>query len=173
MRSRGAKSALVAGLLAGALALVAESQVAAAVALGAVLVLLSTAVLLELAQRGDSANGTGVNRIEVTALFGCGVVVFADDRVLAGAAGVATIVLLLVIGFVEGHLRAVWWAAVLLMSALTADILWQVGLDPFDRSDEYEPIPQSPFVLLGLPLPMAVVAAGVGARWMWRQLRRV
>jgi hypothetical protein len=42
-------------------------------------------------------------------------------------------------------------------------------LDPFDRSNHYEAIPASPFVLIGLPPPMAVVAAGVAARRLWHR----
>jgi hypothetical protein len=107
----------------------------------------------------------------VVGLFGCGVLVFADHQAVATIAFGATIVLLLVVGFVEGHLRAVWWAALLLASALAADILWWLDWDPFDRSDDYEPIAQFPFVLIGLPIPMALIAAGVGARWLWRHAR--
>jgi hypothetical protein len=107
----------------------------------------------------------------VVGLFGCGVLVFADHQTLATIAFGATIVLLLVVGFVEGHLRAVWWAALLLASALAADILWWLDWDPFDRSDDYEPIAQFPYVLIGLPIPMALIAAGVGARWLWRHVR--
>jgi hypothetical protein len=105
----------------------------------------------------------------IAGLFGCGVLVFADDRTLAATAFGTTIALLLVVGFLEGHLRAVWWAVLLFASALVADILWWLDWDPFDRSDDYEPIAQFPFVLIGLPLPMVLIAAGVGARRLWRQ----
>jgi hypothetical protein len=40
-----------------------------------------------------------------------------------------------------------------------------------DRSDDYEALPQTPFVLIGLPIPMAVVVAGVGAATLWRRIR--
>jgi hypothetical protein len=75
------------------------------------------------------------------------------------------------VGFVERRIRAVAWAAVLVVSAFFADCLWQIGWEPFDRSDDYEAISQTPFVLIGLPIPMAVVAAGVGAGALWRRVR--
>jgi hypothetical protein len=170
MRSGRAKIALLAGLVAGAVVLVAGSEIAGTVALVATLLLLPAAAFLELFQRGDLMRRMGATRAQVAGLYVCGVLVFADDSALAAAAAVATIVLLLVTGFREGHLRAVWWAAVLLMSAITADALWLLDWDPFDRSEQYEPIGQSPFVLIGLPLPMALIAAGVAARRLWRQL---
>jgi hypothetical protein len=112
---------------------------------------------------------SGVKTAPVVGLFGCGVFVFVDNQTLATIAFGATVVLLLVVGFVEGHVRAVWWAALLLASALAADILWWLDWDPFDRSDDGEPIAQFPFVLIGLPIPMALIAAGVGARRLWRR----
>jgi hypothetical protein len=169
MTPRGTTTAVIAGLLLAALGIVAESGVVAAVALGATLVLLPAAVLMELVRGG--APTRAVRTVLVVSLYGCGVLVFADAQTLATAALGATILLLLATGFVEGNLRAVWWAAVLVMSALTADVLWQLDWDPFDRSDDYEPIAQFPFVLIGLPLLMAVIAAGVAVRWLWRQLK--
>jgi hypothetical protein len=56
------------------------------------------------------------------------------------------------------------------MSAFTGDALWQLDWAPFDRSDQYEPIGQFPFVVIGLPLLMALIAAGVAARRQWRRL---
>lgn len=143
----------------------------AIIALGATLVLLPAALVIELVRRSNSTRPGAVKARHVVGSFVCGVLVFADDEALAAAAFAATIVLLLVIGFAEGHLRAVWWGAVFLASAIAADVLWRLDWDPFDRADEYEPIAQAPFVLLGLPLPMAVIAAGVAGRWLWRQLK--
>ena len=171
MRARGAKVAVLAGLVAGGVALAAESQLVTTVALGATLVLLPAALLIELVWRGNLTRAGGVKTLHVVGLFVCGVLVFADEQTLAAIAIGATVVLLFAIGYVEGHFRAVWWAAVLLMSAIAADVLWQLDWDPFDRAGEYEPTAQAPFVLIGLPLPMAVVAAGVAARWLWRQLK--
>jgi hypothetical protein len=170
MRLRSAKVALVAGLVAGGIVLVAESAVVSIIALGATLVLLPAAVLVELVGRERSIGAGHVKAVQVVGLLVCGVLVFADKEGLATTALVVTVALLFITGFMEGHLRAIWWAAVVLISALVADVLWQLGWEPFDRSDEYEPIAQSPFVLIGLPLPMALVAAGVAARWLWRRL---
>jgi hypothetical protein len=171
MTARGTTTAVIAGLLFAALGIVAESGVVATVALGATLVLLPAAVFMELVRRGAPTRAGAVRTAVVVALFVCGVLVFADAQTLAIAALGATILLVLATGFVEGNLRAVWWAAVLVMSALTADILWLLDWDPFDRSDDYEPIAQFPFVLIGLPLLMAAIAAGVAVRWLWRQLK--
>jgi hypothetical protein len=105
------------------------------------------------------------------ALFVGGVFVFADVGALAGIGMAVTVVSLFTIGFVEGRLRAVWWAAILVASALFADVLWQLDWEPFNRSDDYEALPQTPFVLIALPVPMAVIAAGIGARAIWRRTR--
>lgn len=171
MTARAAKIALVAGIVAAGIALVAPSAVVGTVALGATLVMLPAAFVIEFVARGDSMAVHGVKTAPVVGLFGCGVLVFADEQTLAMTAFAATIVLLFVVGFVEGRLRAVWWAVLLLASALTADIFWWLNWNPFDRSDDWEPIAQFPFVLIGLPIPMALIAAGVGARWLWRQAR--
>jgi hypothetical protein len=52
-------------------------------------------------------------------------------------------VVLFAIGFVEGRLRAVFWAAMLVASAFVADVLWQLDWEPFNRSHDYEAIPQT------------------------------
>jgi uncharacterized SAM-binding protein YcdF (DUF218 family) len=97
------------------------------------------------------------------------VLVFADDLRLASAAAMATLGLLFVLGFVDGRLRAVLWALVLVASAMIADGLWWVGWAPFDRSHEYEAMAQTPFVVIVLPVLMVVVAAGVAVRAIWRR----
>ncbi len=106
------------------------------------------------------------------ALFLCGVFIFADASALSIPAFAATIVLLLALGFRHGHLRAVGGAWVVLASAVVADVLWQLNWEPFNRSGEYEAIAQSPFVLIGLPVPMAIVAVGVAARALLQRKRR-
>jgi hypothetical protein len=169
--SRGPKIAVIAALLLAALGIVAESQVVAVFGLGAMLVLLPAAVFMDLVPGGAVTRAKAVRTVLVVSLYVCGVLVFADTQTLATAALGATILLLFATGFAEGNLRAVLWAAVLVMSALTADILWLLDWDPFDRSDDYEPIAQFPFLLIGLPLLMAFIAAGVAIRWLWRQLR--
>ena len=171
MTARAPTTAVIAGLLLAALGIVAESGVVATVALGATLVLLPAALFMALVRGGAPMRAGIVRTVLVVSLFVCGVLLFADAQTLATAALGATILLLLATGFVEGNLRAVWWAAVLVTSALTADILWLLDWDPFDRSEDYEPIAQFPFVLIGLPLLMAVIAAGVAVRWLWRQLK--
>ena len=83
----------------------------------------------------------------------------------------ATVAILLTIGFVERRLRAVFWSVIVVASAFLADILWQLDWEPFNRTDDYEAIPQTPFVLIGLPIPMALVAIGVGVGAVWRRVR--
>jgi hypothetical protein len=105
-------------------------------------------------------------------LLAAGVLVFCDDAgvSLAGTAGV--VAALLAIGFVERRWRAVAWAAMVLVSAFLGDVLWQTGWDPYDRSADYEALPQTPFVVLALPVPMAIVAVGVAAGRLGHRLRR-
>ena len=100
-----------------------------------------------------------------------GILVFSDVGALAAAGFIATVAMLLTVGFVEGRLRAVAWAAVLVASAFVADFLWQIDWEPFNRSDDYEAIAQTPFVIIGLPIPMALIAAGVAAGVLWRRVR--
>ena len=108
--------------------------------------------------------------IRAAALLIAGVLVFADDPAVASVGTTATIGLLIAIGFFEGRLRAVVWAAVLVASAFLADVLWQLDWEPFNRSEDYEALPQTPFVLIGLPVPMAVIAIGVGAAAFGRRI---
>ena len=110
-------------------------------------------------------------RGRAVALLCAGVLVFSDVDAVAIAGFTATIAVLLTIGFVEGRFRAVAWAAILVASGFVADILWQVDWEPFNRTDDYEAIPQTPFVLIGLPIPMALIAVGVGAGAVWRRVR--
>ena len=161
MRSRAAIALLTAGI-------VACAPVFVDVPLGdfvllAVAVLVPAAVVVELAARRDS----GMTAL-IGALFACGVLIFADERAVGVPAFVATVALLFATGVVQRHIRAVLWAVVFLASAIVADVLWQLDFAPFDRGADYEPIPVSPFVLIGLPVPMAIIALGVGARSLWR-----
>ena len=110
-------------------------------------------------------------RARAIALLLTGVLAFSDVRALAWAGFYAAIVTLVVIGFVERRLRAVAWAVILVASALVADVLWQLDWEPFNRSEDYEAIPQTPFVFIGLPIPMAIIALGVGAGALWRRIR--
>lgn len=105
------------------------------------------------------------------ALYVAGVLVFADAQTVATAALAGVTTVLMVIGWRSGRLRATGWTLVLLLSAFTADSLWWAGFAPFDRSDEWEAIPQTPFVLIALPISMAVVALGVIARAGWYDAR--
>jgi hypothetical protein len=109
--------------------------------------------------------------VRAVALFVAGVLVFADVDALAAVGFGATVVMLFVIGFVERRSRAVAWAGIFVASAVVADFFWLLGWEPFNRSGEYEPIPQSPFVLIGLPIPIAVIASGIGAGLLWRRYR--
>jgi membrane-bound metal-dependent hydrolase YbcI (DUF457 family) len=98
------------------------------------------------------------------ALLLSGVLVFADARGVSALGLFATIGLLIAIGYRDGSGWALLWAFLLVGSAVIADALWQAGWEPFNRSDEYEAIPQTPFVVIGIPLPMAIIGFGVLAR---------
>ena len=110
-------------------------------------------------------------RLRAIVLLVAGVLVFTDTYVVAIAALLAVVVMLLAIGFIERRLRAMGWAAIVVVSAFVGDVLWQLGWEPFDRSADYESIPQTPFVLLALPIPMSVIAIGVGAGVLFHRLR--
>jgi hypothetical protein len=88
---------------------------------------------------------------------------------IAGTVGV--VALLLAIGFAERRWLAVAWTGLVVVSAFVGDVLWQTGWDPYDRSADYEALPQTPFVVIALPVPMAVIAVGVAAGRLWRRLR--
>jgi hypothetical protein len=105
------------------------------------------------------------------ALFLAGLLVFSDADAVATVGFVATVVMLLTVGFVERRARAVAWAGIVVGSAFVADFLWKLNWEPFNRSADYEAIPQTPFVLIGLPIPMAVIAVGMGARVLWGRVR--
>jgi hypothetical protein len=110
--------------------------------------------------------------LRALALLFAGVLVFADSPWLSGPGFCGVVATLLAIGWVEGRLRAVWWAAILVGSAAVADELWWLDWAPFNRDADYEAIPQTPFVVIGLPAPIALVALGVGAGALWRRARR-
>jgi hypothetical protein len=110
-------------------------------------------------------------RARAVVLLLAGVLVFSDVGAVAVAGFIATVAMLFTVGFVERRLRAVAWAAILVASAFAADFLWQIDWEPFNRSDDYESIPQTPFVLIALPVPMAVIAVGVGAGALWHRIR--
>jgi hypothetical protein len=100
-----------------------------------------------------------------------GVLIFSDVDAVAVAGFTATVAMLFAVGFVERRVRAVRWAAILVVSAFVADFLWQIDWEPFNRSDEWESLPQTSFVLIALPVPMAVIAVGVGAGAVWSRVR--
>ena len=115
----------------------------------------------------ESASG----RARAVVLLLAGVLVFSNVSALAWAGFCATIVMHIVIGFIEHRSRAVAWAGILVASAFVADVLWQLDWEPFNRSDDYEAIPQTPFVFIALPIPMAIIGLGVGAGALWRRTR--
>src|SRR3954468_4563748 len=110
-------------------------------------------------------------RIRGTALFVAGVLIFCDVGAIAGVGFFTTVVLLFASGFLERRASALAWALMVLASAIFADVLWQLDWEPFNRSEDYEALPQSPVVLIGLPVPMAIVAIGIGAGTLWERIR--
>jgi hypothetical protein len=164
MRSRAAILTFVAGLVVAVAAVFLDPPLGEVVVVAAI-ALVPAAVVIELARRRQT-HKTAL----IAALFACGLLMFVDESSVAVAAFFATVALLLATGFTEGHIRALWWAAAFLASAIVADVLWQLDFAPFDRDDQREPLPASLFVLIGLPVPMAIIALGVGARWLWRRV---
>ena len=68
-------------------------------------------------------------------------------------------------GYAWGRWKALLWlgTAPWVALALLSDIAWMTGL--WDRSDEYEPLPTTPFlVIFGLPVLVGLVALGVAVR---------
>jgi hypothetical protein len=92
-------------------------------------------------------------------------VAWEDD----GGGGYAAMAILAVALFAGGYAWGRWKALVWLGTvpwvalALLSDIAWMTGL--WDRSDEYEPLPTTPFlVIFGLPILVGLVALGVAVR---------
>ena len=68
-------------------------------------------------------------------------------------------------GYAWGRWKALLWLGAVpwVTLALLSDIAWMTGL--WDRSDEYEPLPTTPFlVIFGLPILIGLVALGVAVR---------
>ena len=68
-------------------------------------------------------------------------------------------------GYFWGRWKALLWLGTVpwVALALLSDIAWMTGL--WDRSDEYEPLPTTPFlVIFGLPILIGLVALGVAVR---------
>lgn len=86
--------------------------------------------------------------------------------------------LLALIGLVAGGYAWGRWKALVFVGAipwlalaLLLDAAWLTGV--WDRSDEYEPLPSTPFVLVfGVPLFAGLVALGVAIRKAVQPLRR-
>jgi hypothetical protein len=68
-------------------------------------------------------------------------------------------------GYAWGRWKALAWLGAIpwVALALLSDIAWMTGV--WDRSDEYEPLPTTPFlVIFGLPILIGLVALGVAVR---------
>jgi hypothetical protein len=68
-------------------------------------------------------------------------------------------------GYAWGRWNALLWLGTVpwLALALLSDAAWMTGV--WDRSDEYEPLPTTPFlVIFGLPILVGLVALGVATR---------
>ena len=68
-------------------------------------------------------------------------------------------------GYAWGRWKALLWLGTVpwLALALLSDVAWMTGV--WDRSDEYEPLPTTPFlVIFGLPILVGLVALGVATR---------
>lgn len=72
-------------------------------------------------------------------------------------------------GYAWGRWKALLWIGTVpwVALALLSDIAWMTGL--WDRSDEYEPLPTTPFlVIFGLPFLVGLVALGVAVQLVRR-----
>ena len=80
--------------------------------------------------------------------------------------GVIVPALLLVAGgYLWGRWKALLWLGTVpwVALALLSDIAWMTGI--WDRSEDYEPLPTTPFlVIFGLPILIGLVALGVAVR---------
>jgi hypothetical protein len=68
-------------------------------------------------------------------------------------------------GYAWGRWKALLWLGTVpwVALALLSDVAWMTGV--WDRSDEYEPLPTTPFlVIFGLPILIGLVAFGVAVR---------
>ena len=68
-------------------------------------------------------------------------------------------------GYRWGRWKALLWLGTVpwVALALLSDIAWMTGV--WDRSDEYEPLPTTPFLIIfGLPVLVGLVALGVAVR---------
>ena len=81
-------------------------------------------------------------------------------------AGVIVPALMLVAGgYLWGRWKALLWLGTVpwVALALLSDIAWMTGI--WDRSEDYEPLPTTPFlVIFGLPILIGLVALGVAVR---------
>lgn len=96
------------------------------------------------------------------ALFAGGVAWMSGEVPFAYIGLCLVVVALLGLGYRAGSWKSVFFALILIPAALVADWL-AFGLD-ITRQDEYEPLPTTPFVVIGMPIPMLLVALGVGGR---------
>jgi hypothetical protein len=68
-------------------------------------------------------------------------------------------------GYASGNWKALLWLGTIPWVALAvlSDIAWMTGV--WDRSEDYEPLPTTPFlVIFGLPILVGLVALGVAVR---------
>ena len=68
-------------------------------------------------------------------------------------------------GYAWGRWKALLWIGTVpwVALALLSDVAWMTGL--WDRSDEYEPLPTTPFLaIFGLPVLVGLTAFGVAVR---------
>jgi hypothetical protein len=68
-------------------------------------------------------------------------------------------------GYAWGRWKSLLWLGTIpwVTLAVLSDIAWITGI--WDRSDEYEPLPTTPFLLVfGLPILIGLVAFGVAVR---------
>jgi hypothetical protein len=102
-------------------------------------------------------------------LFVAGVVWMSAIEPFAWIGLGLAVVALVALGYLGGVWTSVLFALVLVPAALVADLL-AFGVD-VTRQDEYEPVPATPFVVVGMPIPLLLAALGVVARQLRNRLR--
>jgi hypothetical protein len=105
------------------------------------------------------------------ALLGAGVAWMTAEEPFTYIGFYLGVVVLVVLGYLSGRWKSVLLALVLIPAALAAD--WLAFGAEVTRQDEYEPLPMTPFVVIGIPIPMLLIALGVAGRRLRERHARV
>jgi hypothetical protein len=104
------------------------------------------------------------------ALFITGVAWLSGEDPFSSIGFVLVIPVLFSLGYMSGQWASVLFALFLIPAAVVAD--WLAFGPEITRGEEYEPIPVTPFVAIGIPIPMLVIGLGVAVDRFKRGRRR-